>query len=296
MENKEKPKISGFTIIKNALINDYPIVEAITSILPIVDEMIVLCGDSEDNTVELIQKINNAKIKIHHSVWDTKLRQGGAVLADETNKAFALIDPKATWAFYIQADEVIHEKYLPNIELACKQYENNLHVDGLLFNYLHFYGTFDYVGDSRRWYNKEVRIIKNDKRISSYKDAQGFRVGANKINVKQIDAYVYHYGWVKSPSQMLKKQKHVSKYWNEDTEDWKNYIQTEDVFTYSDYDSLQLFKNTHPKVMQQRVTTKNWDVKIDITQKKFSVVEKLLYYFEKITGKRLFDFKNYNLV
>ena len=49
-------KISGFTIIKNAIINDYPIVEAITSILPVVDEMIVLVGDSTDATREIIQK------------------------------------------------------------------------------------------------------------------------------------------------------------------------------------------------------------------------------------------------
>jgi hypothetical protein len=296
MDNNGDVKISGFTIIKNAVINDYPIVEAITSILPIVDEMIVLCGDSEDNTIELIQNINNPKIKIYHSVWNTTLRLGGAALADETNKAFALIDPKATWGFYIQADEVVHEKFLPTILQACKQYAHNIKVDGLLFNYLHFYGTFDYIGDSRRWYNKEVRIIRNDKKITSYKDAQGFRIGNNKINVKPIDAYVYHYGWVKSPTQMIQKQKHVSRYWNEETDGWKNYLQTEDIFTYTDYDSLQLFSQTHPSVMQQRVNTKNWDVKIDITHKKFNLADKLLYYFEKITGKRLFDFKNYKIV
>lgn len=34
-------KISGFTIIKNAVLNDYPIVEAVKSILPVVDEMII---------------------------------------------------------------------------------------------------------------------------------------------------------------------------------------------------------------------------------------------------------------
>ena len=60
--------IAGFTIIKNAIINDYPIVEAINSILPIVDEMIVLAGDSEDDTLQLIQSIKSDKIKIHRSV------------------------------------------------------------------------------------------------------------------------------------------------------------------------------------------------------------------------------------
>src|SRR6478609_8763907 len=111
-------KISGFTIIRNAVSNDYPIVEAITSILPVVDEMIVLVGDSEDATEDLIRNINSNKIKIHHSIWDNSLRKGGEVLAVETDKAFQLIDPESDWAFYIQGDEVVHEKYLPTIKDA----------------------------------------------------------------------------------------------------------------------------------------------------------------------------------
>ena len=50
--------------------------------------MMVLVGDSEDDTLALIQAIDSPKIKIHHSVWDKTIRKGGAVLADETNEAF----------------------------------------------------------------------------------------------------------------------------------------------------------------------------------------------------------------
>src|SRR5271154_6023829 len=104
-------KISGFTIIKNAVLNDYPVVEAIESILPVVDEMVVLIGDSEDGTETLIRSINSDKIKIAHSVWDKSVNKGGEILAIETNKAFALISDGSDWAFYIQADEAVHEKY-----------------------------------------------------------------------------------------------------------------------------------------------------------------------------------------
>ncbi len=190
-------KISGFTIIKNAVINDYPVVEAIQSILPVVDEMIVLIGDCTDETEALITAINSPKIIIHHSIWDKTLRKGGEVLADETNKAFSLIDPASTWAFYIQADEVVHEQYHGAIITACKAYAGNQAVQGLLFDYLHFYGTYDYVGDSRRWYSHEVRIIRNNKGITAYRDAQGFRIGNTKLLVKPVAACIYHYGWVK---------------------------------------------------------------------------------------------------
>lgn len=289
-------KISGFTIIKNAVQNDYPIVEAITSILPVVDEMVVLVGDCDDATEALIQSINNPKIKIHHSVWDKNLRSGGTVLAVETNKAFELIDPESTWAFYIQGDEAVHEKYHQNILDACRLYKDDMRVEGLLFKYLHFYGTYDYVGDSRKWYNHEVRIIRNDKKIQSYKDAQGFRIGETKINVKAIDAYIYHYGWVKTPQQMDRKIKEVRKLWNEDTEDYLKYVNSEDYFNFDDYDSLSLFKGSHPSVYVERIRKHPKNIVLDITKKKFTLKGRILYWLEQNFGIRPFDFKNYKIL
>lgn len=289
-------KISGFTIIRNAVLNDYPIVEAITSILPMVNEMIVLIGNSDDDTEGLIAGINDPKIKIHHSVWDDSLRKGGEVLAVETNKAFQLIDPSADWAFYIQGDEVVHEKYFSPILEACEKYKDDQKVEGLIFDYLHFYGTYDFVGDSRRWYSHEVRIIRNDRTISAYKDAQGFRKGHTKLNVKPVDAFIYHYGWVKSPKQMLQKQKNVSRFWHEESDEWKQYMKAGDYFNFDEFDSLKKFTGTHPAVMRKRIQQKNWDVSIDLSKKRFSAKDKFLYWFEKKTGKRLFSFTNYRLL
>lgn len=287
--------ISGFTIIKNAVLNDYPIVEAIKSILPVVDEMIILVGDCTDETLALMESIKDKKIKIHHSVWDASLRKGGTVLAAETNKAFELINPKSDWAFYIQGDEVVHEQYHETIRQACEKYSSNKKVDGLLFKYLHFYGTYDYVGDSRKWYSHEVRMIRNDQTIRSYKDAQGFRRGSKKLQVKAIDAYIYHYGWVKSPEQMMKKMKNFSKLWNSDAA-LEDMMKSPAAWNFDTFDSLQLFTGTHPIVMHQRIAKQNWKTNLDISQKKFSFKNKLLYYFEKATGIRLFDFRNYRLL
>lgn len=288
-------KVAGFTIIKNAVLNDYPIVEAVKSILPMVNEMIILIGDCADETIALIESIQDPKIKIHHSQWDPALRSGGAVLAVETNKAMQYISPDADWAFYIQGDEVVHEQYHATILKACNDYKDVQAVEGLLFKYLHFYGTYDYVGDSRTWYRNEVRVIRNDRRIQAYKDAQGFRKQGQKLKVKAIDAYVYHYGWVKSPEQMMKKQKAFSKLWHSD-EALSAYMAQPDYFDYSQFDSLELFKGTHPQVMQARIASANWPVNFDPSKKKFSIKDRLLYYFEKATGIRPFDFKNYRLL
>jgi hypothetical protein len=288
-------KIAGFIIARNVVKNDYPIKEAIQSVLPMVDEMIVLAGDSEDNTNAVLQSIQSSKIKIFYSVWDKSVTGGGSVYAVETNKAFQLIDKSYDWAFYIQADEVVHEKYHAEIIESCKRYKDDKRVEGLLFKYLHFYGTYDYVGDSRRWYNYEVRIIRNDKSITSYKDAQGFRKEGKKLNVKLIDAYVYHYGWVKSPKNMQQKRKEVIKYYNSDNSNEAEMI-AEEIFNFNDFDSLKKFEGTHPAVMQQRIQTQNWQLNFDTTRKQFSLKNSILYWIEKMTGKRLFSFRNYNII
>jgi len=288
-------KISGFTIIKNAVINDYPIVEAITSILPVVDEMIVLVGDSEDETETLIKSIPSTKIKIFNSVWNPTINEGGKILAVETDKAFALIDKESDWAFYIQADEAVHEKYHAEILKTAERYKDDKAVDGLVFKYLHFYGSYDYVGDSRKWYNKEVRIIKNDKTISAFRDAQGFRRNGKKLMVKPVDAYVYHYGWVKNPKLMQQKIKNSINLWQEN-KDALPVLESSDVFDYSEFDSLQKFKGTHPKTMLARIAKQNWKIELNIQQKKFAAKDRFLYWYEKLTGKRLFTFRNFKIL
>ncbi|MCW3088534.1 MAG: glycosyltransferase family 2 protein [Sediminibacterium sp.] len=289
-------KISGFTIIKNAIRNDYPVVEAIRSILPVVDEMIVLVGESEDDTLGLIQSINDPKIRIHHSVWDKNLRHGGNVLAVETNKALKLIDKESTWAFYIQGDELVHEQYHAAIRQACMDYADDPKVQGLLFRYLHFYGSYDYVGDSRQWYLNEVRVIRNDPAITAYKDAQGFRIGKKKLWVKRVEAYVYHYGFVKTPEQMKQKIKNVSRFWHPDDE-IVDLLKQPDYYDFeNEFDSLQKFTGTHPAVMQERKKRFTWTMNPDLSKKRLSFKDRLLYKYEKLTGVRLFDFRNYKIL
>ncbi|MGN6419023.1 MAG: glycosyltransferase family 2 protein [Pseudobacter sp.] len=288
-------KIAGFTIIRNAILNDYPIVEAIASILPVVDLMIVAVGESEDDTLQLIEGIPSEKIRIVKTSWDPKAKKGGEVLAIETDKAFQHIPEDYDWAFYIQGDEVVHEQYHAAIRKAAERFKDDKRVEGLLFNYLHFYGTYDYVGDSRRWYHKEVRIIRNDKTINSYKDAQGFRRNGQKLHVKQIDAFIYHYGWVKSPQQMQAKKRHIIQYWSEQQQEAEK-LQEQDFFDFNDFDSLEKFTGTHPNVMLPRIASRNWQVEMDVSRKRFSLKGRVLYWFEKKTGIRLFDFRNYRTI
>ncbi|MBI3232741.1 MAG: hypothetical protein HYZ42_01655 [Bacteroidetes bacterium] len=153
-------------------------------------------GNSDDDTESLIRTIGSEKLRIIHTTWDESLREGGKVLAVETNKALAEVNKNASWCIYIQGDECMHEDDFDSIRNAMVKYESNPKVEGLLFNYLHFYGTYDYVSDSFSRYRREVRIIKNHLNIQSWGDAQGFRKEGEKLQVKFIDATIYHYGMV----------------------------------------------------------------------------------------------------
>lgn len=288
-------KVSGFTFIRNAIKYDYPIVEAIQSILPLCDEVVVAVGNSEDQTLELIKSIHPVKIKIIETEWDDSLREGGKVLAQETDKAFHAVSTDSDWAIYIQGDEVIHEKYQDSIRKAMRKCLDDQTIEGLLFRYQHFYGSYDYVGSSPSWYRNEIRIIRNDKTIFSYRDAQGFRKYPNeKLTVAAIDAEVFHYGWVKDPRAMQRKQETFHKLWHDD--EWvERHIVTAEEFKYEEHISeLKKFRATHPMVMLERIEKKNWNFDFDITRNKTSLKDhfkNFLYNYLKVDV----SYKNYRI-
>lgn len=290
-------KVSGFTIIRNGVEFEYPFIESIKSVLPLCDEMIVAVGNSTDNTLEMVEAIDSPKIRIIQTVWDDTLRVGGRVLAVETDKAKAAISADTDWAIYIQADEVLHGQDYPEIRRAMEDNLNDRRVDGLLFDHLNFYGSFDYIADSRRWSYRQIRVIRNDPAIYSYRDAMSFKKNNNKnLTVKKINATVYHYGWVRRPEAMQKKLEQFQKLWHDDEWIEKN-LQPVDEFDYSQIDSLSHFTGTHPEVMHNRIEKMNWKFSFDPTKGiTLSPRLRLLNWLEKKFGIEIGKFKTYKVI
>lgn len=286
-------KVAGFTIARNLIQADYPLREALYSVLPLCDEMVIAVGNSEDDTKAYIESFQEPKIRLFDTIWDDTKRVGGAVLADETNKAMDRVSAEADWLIYIQADECLHEKYLPAVRLAMEKYLHDDDVDALLFDYLHFYGNYTMVGDSRRWYRQEIRVVKNHRNIRSWKDAQGFRTAdGKKLRVAKIDACIYHYGWVKHPRFQQQKQAQFHRLWHDDQYMEKNVLGAEE-FDYGSIDSLQHFTGTHPAVMQERIDRMDWTFDVDPTKKNFGMKARLLHWIEERTGWRVGEYKNF---
>ena len=57
-------KVVGFTIIRNNILYDFGVLEAIYSIMPLCDLIVVAVGKSEDSTLEQIKNLDSDKIKI----------------------------------------------------------------------------------------------------------------------------------------------------------------------------------------------------------------------------------------
>jgi hypothetical protein len=305
----QSSKIAGFTFIRNAILFDYPIVEAIQSILPICDYFVVAVGKSEDETLGLIKKLQleisikseftnprNAQIHILETEWDDSLKTGGQVLAQETQKAFDAIPVDFDWCFYIQGDECVHENDLENIKTQLDLYKNDTKIEGFVFKYIHFFGSFDYFAIARNWYRKEVRIVRNDKRIRSFKDAQGFRWSDNqKLNVRALDAHIYHYGWVKPPEKQQKKQQNFNLLWH--TKEKVQAMIGEDIaYQYEGTQLLRKFEGSHPAVIIPRIKALNWKFEYNEKLVKISLKEKISLFLEEKIGWLPGEYKNYRVI
>jgi glycosyltransferase involved in cell wall biosynthesis len=289
-----RAKISGFTFIRNGVKFDYPFEESILSLLPLVDECIINVGVGEDSTLERIQALaaQQKKIKIFTSVWDENLRKEGLILSQQTN--LAIEQCSGDWGIYLQADEVLHEEDQTKIRLALERAQKLPEVDGILFDYIHFYGDFFVVNQNPSSYRHEVRAIRLKNGIQSWKDAQGFRKKTNqgfeKLQVIRSQARIFHYGWVRPPEVMREKTEAMDKLYHPDGEG------TGDNYRYKRIYGLERFVGTHPKVMLDRVEKKRWKVDLMAAPMIFTAkdVRKFLARsIEKLTGWLPGQYKNY---
>lgn len=298
-------KVSGFSYVRNGILLDYPFLESIQSILPICDEFIAVVGDSQDGTREAVEALSSPKIKIVDTVWGEEEREKGHVFSNQANTGLA--HATGDWAFHIQADEVVHEKDLPGIQKAMIEYKDRPEVEGFLFHFINFFGDYYHYGPSRRFHNKEIRIVRNNPAVRSYRDSQGFRLFDNpdrqheekgrKLHVKLLDATIYHYSYVKNPEQQRRKQIEFVKRYVKDDEKLQQFADSlKTGFDYNKVDILERYTGSHPAVMKDRIQKQDWEFRYDSSKSNMNLKEKLLYFIQKKTGKQLFAYKNYHII
>ncbi|MFK7755893.1 MAG: hypothetical protein AB8B53_03055 [Flavobacteriales bacterium] len=314
-------KISGFSMVKNAESLFFPIKEAIESILPVVDEFVLALGDNlpEDKTEEIIASIASPKLRVVRTVWDLEKYPNGTENAHQTDIAKSHCN--GDWLFYVQADEVVHEQFHAEIKAKCKQYLNDSRVEGFLFKYKHFWGDFDHYHFGHGWYKHEIRLVRNLPDVHSWESAQSFRripnfdgknyrqqAGTYKLKVILIDAYIYHYGWVRPPHLMQKKKKALDTIHKGEAGADKLYENAATEFNYGPLGRLVKFEGTHPSVMADWIKKLDWQDQLNYS-KEIKNKQRKLHKHERLKtrvttfientflgGRTIGGFKNYILL
>jgi hypothetical protein len=285
--------VSGFTIVRNAVKLDYPIVPAIRSILDICDEVVVNVGRSDDETRDLVAGIGDPRVRILDSVWD--FARGGGTLAFETNRVMAAC--AGTWGVYIQADEVLHESGATLIRERMCQCDGEPRVEGLLVDYLHFYGDFDTVATDRHWYRREVRVVRLGGDVHSYQDAQGFRVGAGerRVRARATGARMFHYGWARPQESVREKLVASQEIFTEAVDRLGRRVARGGELNWTPL--LRRFAGGHPRAAQSWIAARRaaW-AGSTVGPRRLRPAHLRLYlsdWIERLTGRRPFEYRNY---
>ncbi|MEQ1585064.1 MAG: glycosyltransferase [Cyclobacteriaceae bacterium] len=297
-------KVSAFSYIRNGIQFDYPFLQSLQSILPIVDEFVMVVGDSTDGTREAIEALNSGKIVIIDSVWDMNLRKGGKLFAQQSNLGLNAVT--GDWVIHVQADEVIHENDIWKLREYIVKNSKDSRVEALLFPFLNFRGDYDHIHTGRKAHRFEIRAFKFNKLIRSYKDSQGFRKyssqksyengeAGEKLKVVKIDVPIYHYNYVRPPKQMKIKSEFFSRFWDDDNT-LKRKFEGVEEFEYNEVDQLKIFSGTHPQSMLDTIKKKDWEFHYDPSKANISLRHRILNEIENLTGWRVGEFKNYKLI
>ena len=289
-------KVSGFTFLRNGHKLGYPFVASIRSILPIVDEFVIALGPCDDDTEKRLREIGDPKIRIIPTQWNEGLRSDysvkGYVFGQQ--KSIALFNCTGDWAFYLEADEVVHEDDLAKIRAAMARHRDDQRVEALAFDYLHFYGNKNTIAWSPGWYRSEVRILRNTIPAWSSESLFFNVVVSHKKSryprAAHTGATIYHYGWVRSETQMDLKTSATHKYWDETPIPVMDYRQTDPT-------ALKFFAGSHPKVVQDWLPKAEGIFQADPNHKLTSRERKhrRLLWLEKTFGLR-FNKRHYRLI
>lgn len=304
-------KVSGFTFVRDAVRLGFPLEASIRSLLPVVDELVVNVGVSGDGTRALVESIGDPRLVILDTAWDETLLERGAVLAEQTD--IALRRCTGDVCVYLQADEVLHEDDHPRLRASLRRLHEDPELEGLTFDWVHFYGSYHTVATSRVWYRREVRAVRNGIGVRSWRDAQGFRIwdppaghagppprvlrpgeASRKLRVAPSGVRVFHYGWVRPPEQQRIRAAELARLYDGEAAR-EGILQRE--WAYDPAEKVRPFAGTHPGPMRENVLRLDWPFQARRRWlRRGHLRVDLLDLLEAATGIRIGEYKNFHLV
>jgi hypothetical protein len=289
--------ISGFSFIKNGVNLGYPFRESLLSLAPLVDEVVIAHGDSSDSTLkelELLSSQFSCPLRIISSPWNPLNSKKGSELARQTD--IALENCKGDVCFYLQGDEILPDADTNIIKNDLIKFSKDPDVDVLVFDWIHFYYSYNQYVYSKKWYRREARVIKKSHGLKSFGDAQGFRIYNpnnqtwSKARAALSKGRVFHYGWVRPPQVMAEKTQKLDQLWH-----GNKAPSVTETTVYKPQYGLRSFQENHPKVMLSRIQKSSPEGDLNLNLKWGVKYFRLLLsdILERLTGIRLGEFQNF---
>jgi hypothetical protein len=139
--------------------------------------------------------------------------------------------------------------------------------------------------------------VRLDRDIRSFQDAQGFRVGPElrRVQARVTGARMFHYGWARPPQSLRQKldaSKEIFTHGGPDAEWWQRpRLEWTPL--------LRRFAGTHPRAAAEWIQARR-DGRAPAVGPRRLRIDHLRYYLsdwiERLTGTRVFEYRNYVIV
>lgn len=191
--------LSGYICIRNAIENDYCIIEAALSLLPVVDELILCDGESTDGTIGLLEDFvkANPKAKIVTYPWPNP-HQDEYFWVRWLN--FARVHCKGDMSITLDADEVLDERSYPTVLRVAAS------GAAALFHRLNFWQDPQHLAPHNRVCGTMVaRMAATDLWMCSDEPNPMHHPNARSYAQDFGDLYIFHYGFIRESAAFVKK-------------------------------------------------------------------------------------------
>jgi hypothetical protein len=258
--------VSGLTIIRNGVRLNYPFIEAIRSALSICDEYVVVAGDSDDETLEYLAALDDARVRIIHTEWSPLVRPAKHLLAQQTNIGLGFC--RGRWCLCLQGNEVLHEKDLPRLRQLMETHADNDAVEAMLVERLTFWSDYDhYIPVYPRRFKYTARIIRPNIGTYSIRDGMSFAVfddfstRGRYPNAIDTGVDLYRYDYVHTVEQQARKFADAVHRSGTAVQASQNYFQQ-----YYPRQFIARFEGSHPAVMAGRIKSRGQEQQLDLEQ------------------------------
>jgi len=149
------PSISGYTTIFNGEKAGLPYIESIQSVLPHVDELVIIDGESTDGTYEKLQEMfgNDEKIKIYQKPYD--MSEPGI---DGQQKAYSRALCTSKYCLQFDADQIFEDGEKYKLKDLVKKFPKDQVL--MHFPIIDYFGTIDNIKEGKYYISDDYHMSR----------------------------------------------------------------------------------------------------------------------------------------